>query len=90
MEADHPASNLLVAGAQAAGFPVRDQSTSHCGQLPPLRHTVGAPNPPSSNLTDASQSNSVSGVGQSTEQDSDDEFGFDEIINVPSGKIMNA
>ena len=90
MEADHPASNLLVAGAQAAGFPIRDQSTSRYGQLPPLHHAVGAPNPSSSNLTDAPQRSSVSGVGQSTEQDSDDEFGFDEVINVPSGKIMNA
>ena len=95
MAADHPVSNLLVTDAQAAGFPVRDQSMAYYGQLPPLRHTVGAPNPPSSILIDVPLSiitlpgnSSVSGAGQSTEQDSDDEFDFDEVI-MPSGKRFN-
>ena len=96
MEADHPVSNLLVAGAQAAGFPVRDQSMARYGQLPPLRHTVGAPNPPSSILIDVPLSittlpgtNSVSGARQSSEKESDDEFGFEEVIIMPSGKRLN-
>ena len=96
MGADHPVSNLLVTGAQAAGFPVCDQSMACYGQLLPLRHTVGAPNPPSSILIDVplsittlSGTNSVSGAGQSTEQDpADDEFGFEKVIIVPSGKRL--
>ena len=96
MAVDHPVSNLLVTGAQAAGFPVRDQSMARYGQLPPLHHTAGAPNPPSSILIDVPLSittlpgnSSVSGAGQSTEQDSDDEFDFDEVITMPSGKRFN-
>ena len=95
-EADHPVSNLLVAGAQAAGFPVRDQSMARYSRLPLLHHTVGAPNPPSSVIIDVPLSiitlpgtNSASGAGQSTKQDSDDEFGFKEVIIMPSGKRLN-
>ena len=91
MAVDHPVSNLLVTGAQAAGFPVRDQSMVRYGQLPPLCHTAGAPNPPSSILIDVPLSittlpgnSSVSGAGQNTEQDSDDE-----VITMPSGKRFN-
>ena len=96
MVADHPVSNLLVTGAQVSGFSVHNQSMARYGQLPPLRHTVGAPNPPSSILIDVPLSittlpgnSSVSGAGQSTEQDSDDEFDFDKVITMPSGKRFN-
>ena len=92
MEADHPLSNLLVTGAQAAGFPIHDQLMARYGQLPPLRHTVGTPSPPSIlidvplNITTLSGTSSVSCAGKSTEQHSDDEFGFEEVIIMPSGK----
>lgn len=98
MEADHPVSNLLVTGAKAAGYPVRDQSMAGCyGQLPPLRHSVGAPNPLSStpdteaplSITNLPGTSSASGDGQTTELDSDDEFGFDEVIIMPSSKRLN-
>ena len=96
IETDHPVSNLLVAGAQATGLPVRDQSMAgRYGQLPPLRHTVGAPNPPSSSFTNVPLSittllgtSSVSGAGESTEYEGD-EFDFDEVITMPSGKGQN-
>ena len=91
MVADHPVSNLLVTGAQVSGFSVHNQSMARYGQLPPLRHTVGAPNPPSSILIDVPLSiitlpgnSCVSAAGQNTEQDSDDE-----VITMPSGKRFN-
>ncbi len=93
METDHPMSNPWIIGAQASSFPIRDQPMARYGQLPPLRHTAGAPNRPSSTLTDIPLSittlpgtNSVSGAGQNIEQDSDDEFDFDEVITLPTGK----
>jgi hypothetical protein len=40
-------------------------------------------------ITTLPGTSSISDAGQSTEQDSDDEFGFDEVITLSSGKRLN-
>ena len=101
METDCPVSNLFITGAQAASFPVRDSSMVRYGQLPPLRHSVGASSPLSTTLnaatdptvplsvTSPSGISAISGSGQSTELEQDDEFDFDEVIALPSGKRLH-
>ena len=101
MDADQPPPGLFITtGAGASGIPTPRPLMTRYGQLPPLRHAVGAPSSLSSAILNAanglsaqpcaassSKSMSIPEAGQSGAQGGPhDDFDFDEVIVHPSRK----